>query len=46
MPKINSQSHGLAFFGKPGRCTRTTQKRGPVGACITTSVQVVQQLGA
>src|SRR5262249_17110137 len=25
-----------AFFGKPGRCTRTTQKRWPVGACITT----------
>jgi hypothetical protein len=31
-----SHSHRLAFFGKPGRCTRTIQKRCPVGACITT----------
>ena len=26
----------MAFFGKPGRCNRTTQKRCPVGASITT----------
>src|SRR5262245_3188264 len=29
-------SQRLAFFGKPGRCTRTMQKRWPVGASITT----------
>ena len=28
-------SQRLASFGKPGRCTRTTQKRWPDGACIT-----------
>ena len=33
---LGHQSHWFAFFGKPGRCTRTTQKRCPVGACITT----------
>ena len=30
------QSQRLAFSGKPGRWTLTTQKRWPVGACITT----------
>src|SRR5262245_3223347 len=29
-------SQRLAFLGKPGRCTLTTQNRWPVGACITT----------
>jgi hypothetical protein len=33
---LGHQSHWFAFFGKPGRCTRTMQKRCPVGACITT----------
>jgi hypothetical protein len=37
----------LAFFGKPGRCTCTTQKRWPVGACITTQrSQAIHNLGA
>jgi hypothetical protein len=35
-PRGRTQSQRLAFFGKPGRCTRTTQKRCPVGARITT----------
>ena len=26
----------MAIIGKPGRCTRTTQKRWPVVACVTT----------
>jgi hypothetical protein len=28
-------SQQLAFFGNPGHCTRTTQKRSADGACIT-----------
>jgi hypothetical protein len=34
------QSQRLAFFGKPGRCTRTTQKRWPVGASLLVGLRV------
>jgi hypothetical protein len=47
MAKLNSWSHRLAFFRKPGRCTRTTQKRW-VGGCLHhhPALQVVHHLGA